>query len=270
MPSSYGSQERNLIVSRVFITGSSDGLGLAAVTLLIGAGHEVVGHARNAGRAAALRQEAPGVAAVVVGDLSSAAETRAVADQVNALGRCDAVIHNAGVGYREQHRITTADGHEHVLAINVLAPYLLTALIERPARLVYLSSGMHRGGVPSVDDLDWERRRWNASQAYSDSKLFDTVLAFAIARRWPDVLSNAVEPGWVPTKMGGPGAPDDLALGHTTQAWLAVSDDPAATVSGAYFYHQRPREVHPAARSHQFQDELTGALDGLTGVKLPA
>jgi NAD(P)-dependent dehydrogenase (short-subunit alcohol dehydrogenase family) len=256
-------------VSRVFITGSSDGLGLAAATLLLREGHEVVGHARNVGRAADLRQAAPGMADVAVGDLSSAAETRSVADQVNALGRCNAVIHNAGVGYRENRKVTTVDGHAHVLAVNVLAPYLLTALIERPDRLVYLSSGMHRGGTPSVADLDWNRRRWSGSQAYSDSKLFDTVLAFAIARRWPDVLSNAVEPGWVATKMGGPGAPDDLSLGPVTQAWLAVSDDPAATVSGQLYYHQRPREVHPAARSRQFQDELLGALAELTGAKLP-
>jgi NAD(P)-dependent dehydrogenase (short-subunit alcohol dehydrogenase family) len=257
-------------VSRVFITGSSDGLGLAAAQLLTGQGHEVVGHARNPGRAADLRDAAPGLAAVVAGDLSSLAETRSVADQVNALGRCDAVIHNAGIGYRERRRIATADGHEHVLAVNVLAPYLLTALIERPARLVYLSSGMHRGGTVSTADLDWERRSWNGSQAYSDSKLFDTVLALAAARRWPGGLSNAVEPGWVPTKMGGAGAPDDLALGPVTQAWLAVSDEPAATVTGGYFYHQRPREVHPAARSAEFQDELTGALARLTGVTWPA
>jgi len=256
-------------VSRVFITGSSDGLGLAAATLLLLQGHEVVGHARNAGRAAELRAAAPGVADVAIGDLSGAAETRSVADQVNALGRFDAVIHNAGVGYRESRKVTTVDGHAHLLAINVLAPYLLTALVERPGRLVYLSSGMHRGGTPSVADLDWNRRRWNPAQAYSDSKLFDTVLAFAIARRWPDVLSNAVEPGWVATKMGGPGAPDDLILGPVTQAWLAVSDDPAATVSGQLFYHQRPREAHPAARSRQFQDELLGALAELTGTKLP-
>ena len=266
----FSTKRRDFIVSRVFITGSTDGLGLAAATLLLSQGHEVVGHARNGGREADLRRAAPGLTDVAVGDLSSAAETRAVADHVNALGRFDAVIHNAGVGYREQRKNTTVDGHAHVLAINVLAPYLLTALMERPGRLVYLSSGMHRGGTPSVDDLDWNRRRWNGSQAYSDSKLFDTVLAFAMARRWPDVLSNAVEPGWVPTKMGGPGAPDDLSLAHVTQAWLAVSDDPAATVSGQYFYHQRPREVNPAARSHKFQDELTAALAQLTGVNLPA
>jgi NAD(P)-dependent dehydrogenase (short-subunit alcohol dehydrogenase family) len=257
-------------VARVFVTGSADGLGLAVVTLLASQGHEVVGHARSGRRAADLKAAAPGAAAVVVGDLSSAAETRSVAEQVNALGRFDAVIHNAGAGYREPRKVITADGHAATLAVNVLAPYLLTALIERPGRLVYLSSGMHRGGAASTDDLDWERRRWNGTQAYSDSKLYDAVLAFAVARRWPDVLSNAVNPGWVPTRMGGRGAPDDLALGALTQAWLAVSDESAATVSGRYFFHQRPEEVHPAARSRQFQDELTDALAGLTGSSLPA
>ena len=257
-------------MSRVFITGSADGLGLAAAALLLSQGHEVIGHARDAERAADLRRAAPGITGVAVGDLSGAAATRSIADQVNALGRLDAVIHNAGVGYRENRKVTTADGHAYVLAVNVLAPYLLTALIDRPARLVYLSSGMHRGGTPSADDLDWSRRRWNGSQAYSDSKLHDTVLAFALARRWPDVLSNAVDPGWVATKMGGRGAPDDLSLGAVTQAWLAVSDDPAAKVSGELFYHQRPRAAHPAARSPQFQDELLTALANLTSVKLPA
>jgi NAD(P)-dependent dehydrogenase (short-subunit alcohol dehydrogenase family) len=263
-------QPKERSVSRVFITGSADGLGLAAVRLLAGQGHEVVGHARSDSRAADLRQAAPGVAGVVAGDLSRADETRSVAGQVNALGRFDAVIHNAGVGYRSAHRVATADGHAQVLAVNVLAPYLLTALIERPARLVYLSSGMHRGGTASTSDLDWTRRRWNGSQAYSDSKLYDAVLACAVARRWPDVLSNAVTPGWVATKMGGRGAPDDLAAGAVTQAWLAVSDDPAATVSGGYFYHQQPAAVHPAARSPRFQDELLAALAQLAGTELPA
>jgi NAD(P)-dependent dehydrogenase (short-subunit alcohol dehydrogenase family) len=155
-----------------------------------------------------------------------------------------------------------------VFAINVLAPYLLTALIARPARLVYLSSGMHRRGDPDLADLQWRRRPWNGSQAYADSKLFDIVLAFAVARRWPDVLSNAVEPGWVATKMGGPGAPDDLAAGAVTQAWLARSDDPEATVSGRCFYHQRPRETHPAAVRAEVQDGLLAACAQITGVEL--
>jgi NAD(P)-dependent dehydrogenase (short-subunit alcohol dehydrogenase family) len=254
-------------MARVFITGSSDGLGLLAARLLVGQGHRVTLHARNEARGADTRRALP-QADVVIGDLSSIAQTRQVADQVNALGRHEAVIHNAGVGYREP-RMETVDGLEHVFAVNVLAPYLLTCLIERPDRLVYLSSGMHQGGDPSLDDPQWTARRWNGSQAYSNSKLFDVVLAFAVARRWPRVRSNAVEPGWVATKMGGAGAPGDLKLAPVTQAWLAVSNEPAALVTGQHFFHQEPQAVHPSARRPEVQDALVAYCAELTGVGLP-
>jgi NAD(P)-dependent dehydrogenase (short-subunit alcohol dehydrogenase family) len=256
-------------MSRILITGSADGLGLMAAQLLISQGHEVVLHARNQARVADARAAAPGAAGVLAGDLSSIDQMRSVARQANDSGRFDAVIHNAGVGYREPRKITTADGLSHVFAINVLAPYLLTAMITPPRRLVYLSSGMHRGGRPDLADLQWERRPWSPAQAYSDSKLFDVVLAFALARRWPQVLSNALEPGWVPTKMGGPGAPDDLGQAHLTQAWLAVSDDPAATASGAYFYHKARRAPHPAVTDTEVQEGLLAACAELTGTPLP-
>lgn len=256
-------------MARVFITGSADGLGQMAAQRLIASGHEVVVHARNAARARHAMQASPGARAVLTGDLSSLAETRALAASANAMPPFDAVIHNAGVGDRER-RVETADGLEHVFAVNVVAPYLLTALMHPPRRLIYLSSGMHRGGDPDLSDLAWRRRRWNASQAYSDSKLFDIVLAFTIARLWPRVLSNAVEPGWVATKMGGPGAPDDLAKGHETQAWLAVSDDPRALVSGRCFHHKRVRDAHPAASDVEVQNGLVRACERLTGVTLDA
>jgi NAD(P)-dependent dehydrogenase (short-subunit alcohol dehydrogenase family) len=179
----------------------------------------------------------------------------------------DAVIHNAGV-YRQPSRAPTPEGHPTTLAVNTLAPYILTALIERPRRLVYLSSGMHRGGAASLRDIDWVERRWSASQAYSDSKLYVTALAFAVARRWPEVTSHAVDPGWVPTKMGGPGAPDDLEQGHLTQTWLAVSDDPAAAVTGSYWHHRRPQAAARAASDAGFQDELSDTLAEMTGVSL--
>jgi NAD(P)-dependent dehydrogenase (short-subunit alcohol dehydrogenase family) len=254
---------------RILVTGSADGLGLMAARLLVEDGHAVTLHARNAARAADARRALPQVEAVVTGDLSSIAETRRLADQVNDLGSYHAVIHNAGVGYREPHRIETVDGLAHLFAINVLAPYLLTALVTRPDRLVYLSSGMHRGGDPRLDDPQWTRRRWNGAQAYSDSKLYDVVLAFAVARRWPNVRSNALEPGWVPTKMGGPGAPDDLSLAPVTQTWLAVSEDPAATVTSGYFYHQQPQHPHPSAFSSSLQDALLNYCADLTGAELP-
>jgi len=254
-------------MARVLVTGSADGLGRLAAERLVAAGHEVALHARDAARARDAREAVPGARDVLVGDLSSIAETRALAEQARAAGPFDAVIHNAGIGYRPPKR-QTVDGLEQILAVNVLAPYLLTALV--PARrLVYLSSGMHRGGNPDLGDLNWRRRPWSGPQAYSDSKLFDVVLAFAIARRWPSVLSNALEPGWVPTKMGGPGAPDDLLQGAETQVWLAVSDEPGARVSGRYFYHLHPREAHPAASDRGVQEGFLRACQELTGVALP-
>lgn len=253
-------------MARVLITGSADGLGLMAGRLLVEQGHDVVLHARNDSRARDTSAVAPGAAQVVVGDLASLDGMRAVAEQAD--GPFDAVIHNAAVGYQERRRITTVDGLAHVFAVNVLAPYLLTALIPAPARLVYLSSGMHRSGDPGLDDLQWERRRWQGAQAYADSKLLDTILAFAVARRWPSVRSNAVDPGWVATRMGGPGAPDDLSKGHLTQAWLATSDDPEANVTGAYFHHKRQRDAHPAAADPQVQDGLLKACADLTGVEI--
>jgi NAD(P)-dependent dehydrogenase (short-subunit alcohol dehydrogenase family) len=204
---------------------------------------------------------------VVVGDLSSALETRRVAEQVNAIGRMDAIIHNAGV-YLTADRAATPEGHPTVFAVNTLAPYILTARIERPGRLIYLSSGMHRDGNASLDDADWRERRWNASQAYSDSKLHVTALALVVARRWPDVLSHAVDPGWVPTRMGGAGAPDDLEQGHLTQTWLAASDDPAATATGGYWHHRRRQAPAAAASDPVFQDALCARLAELSGVPL--
>jgi NAD(P)-dependent dehydrogenase (short-subunit alcohol dehydrogenase family) len=178
------------------------------------------------------------------------------------------VIHNAGIGYREPRRVATEDGLPHVFSVNTLAPYILTALIERPKRLVYLSSGLHRNGDASLKDLAWENRPWQGQQAYSDTKLHDVLLAFAIARRWPGVLSNALEPGWVATKMGGPGATDNLDAGHRTQVWLAASNDKAATVTGEYFYHMSLRAPVPATREEELQEKLIEACRGFSGVSL--
>jgi NAD(P)-dependent dehydrogenase (short-subunit alcohol dehydrogenase family) len=255
-------------MARVFITGSTQGLGRAAALALLDGGHDVVVHARNASRAARAADLAARGAELVIGDLAGADGTEDVAAQVNALGRMDAVVHNAAL-YLDPERVPTPEGHARTLAVNVLAPYLLTVRLDRPARLVYLTSDLHHGGDPSLRDIDWTARPWSAAQAYADSKLFVTALAFALARRWPDVLVNAVGPGWVPTRMGGPGAPDDLELGHVTQVWLALAEERAAAASGGYWYHQQRLEPAAAARDEGFQDALLEELARLTGVCLP-
>jgi NAD(P)-dependent dehydrogenase (short-subunit alcohol dehydrogenase family) len=241
-------------IARVFVTGSTDGLGRLAAQTLLEDGHDVVVHARNTDRLAAIRDLQDRGAPAVVGDLSDLEETRRFADDVNGLGHMDAVIHNAGVFRSPQ-----------VLPVNVVAPYLLTALLDRPKRLIYLSSGLHHGGRAALADIDWSGRRTPGS--YSDSKLFVTTLAMAVARIWPEVFSNAVDPGWVPTKMGGAGASDDLRLGHLTQEWLATSDDPEARTSGGYWYHQSRTKPEPMVDNRRFQDELLAELARYTGLR---
>jgi NAD(P)-dependent dehydrogenase (short-subunit alcohol dehydrogenase family) len=256
-------------MARVFITGSADGLGKMAAELLIEQGHEVVLHARSEARAEEAKRNVPQAQAVVVGDLSSIAQTRSVAEQVNALGTFDAVIHNAAVGYKEPQRVETVDGLPHVFAVNTIAPYVLTALIHKPKRLIYLSSILHQDGDPTLEDPSWQSRVWDGRQAYCDSKLHDVLLAFGIARRWPDVLSNALEPGWVQTKMGGAEATDDLNQAHRTQVWLAATDDPEALVTGEYFYHLRRKGTLPATRELAKQDQLLAICERLSGIALP-
>jgi NAD(P)-dependent dehydrogenase (short-subunit alcohol dehydrogenase family) len=241
-------------MSHVFVTGSADGLGRLTAQTLLREGHRVIVHVRSEARLAAVKELLSHGAAAVVGDLGDLEQTRGVADQVNALGPIDVVIHNAGVY-----------SGATLLPVNVVAPYVLTALIASPRRLVYLSSGMHRAGRAKLEGMDWSGHRVTGS--YSDSKLFVTTLAAAVARRWPHILSNAVDPGWVPTKMGGPNAPDDLRLGHRTQEWLATSDDRDACTSGGYWHHQRRVEPHRSVNDVKFQDRLLDELARATGTR---
>ena len=257
-------------MARIFITGSADGLGQLAARRLVALGHDVVLHARNRDRAEQALRAVPGASAALEGDLASIEQTRELARQANAAGPFQAVIHNAGVYRPGTARRETVDGLDDVFAVNALAPYLLTAVIERPQRLIYLTSGLHQGGDPDLRALQSPRPRWNGSQAYANSKLFDVVLAFAVARLWPHVLSNAVDPGWNPTKMGGRSAPGNLEQGVATQVWLAVSEEPGAKVSGRYFYRKRTQPAHAAASDVNVQDAFLAACEHLTGVRLPS
>ncbi|MEU2924123.1 SDR family NAD(P)-dependent oxidoreductase [Streptomyces sp. NPDC007251] len=241
-------------MSRILVTGSADGLGRAAADALLSAGHEVVVHARNPQRARGLDDLVGRGADLVVGDLAERDAVRRLAAEVDDNGPLDAVIHNAGVW-----------SGPAVMPVNIVAPYLLTALLRGPRRLVYLSSGSHFGGRPELAGVDWRGR---GAGSYADSKLFVTTLAAAVARLRPQVLSNAVDPGWVPTKMGGPHAPDDLELGHETQEWLATADDPEALTTGGYWYHRRRRPPHPAVHDEAFQNLLLRTLAEETGTAL--
>jgi len=240
-------------MARIFITGSADGLGQLAAKALIDLGHKVVIHARSIEREKQAMSKTPGAEDVLIGDLSGIEETKALASQANGLGKFDAIIHNAGV-----YRATAKE----IFAVNTLAPYILTCLIQKPTRLIYLSSGMHLHGHSKLDNLKTDIRHIN----YSDSKLHVVMLCMAVARKWPDVYSNAVDPGWVPTKMGGSGAPDNLEKGYETQVWLAGSNDEKAKVSGRYFFHQKERHHNPEADDVQLQERLLKLCEEITGV----
>jgi NAD(P)-dependent dehydrogenase (short-subunit alcohol dehydrogenase family) len=244
-------------MARVFITGSSDGLGQMAARWLVSQKHQVVLHARDDRRARDALSSVPGAEDVLVGDLARVEEVKELAAAANVTGRFDAVIHNAGV-YR-------ASG-EDLLAVNTLAPYILTCLVQKPQRLIYLGSGEHLHGDPRLTHLTSGR----ANVRYSDAKLLVVLLAKAVARKWPDVYVNAVDPGWVPTKMGGPDAPDDLEKGFETQAWLAVSTDAQARVSGRYLHHKKEARHHPAVDDIGLQDDFLATCEEITGVAFPS
>ena len=256
------------VVASIFVTGSSDGIGQETARQLVRAGHRVVLHARDAARATDAAAAVPGAAGVATGDLSVLAGSRTAAAGANALGPYDVVIHNAGVGSHPVRR-ATADGCEHIFAVNVLAPYLMTALMPLPPRLIYLTSGLESAGRANLADLQRESRAWDGWQAYCDSKLYDVLLAFAVARRYPRVRSNAVDPGWIKTKLGGRGATDDLPIGASTQVWLATSDEPEATVTGRYFKWRNDLRANPEASDTRLQESLLTACADISAATLP-
>lgn len=243
-------------MARIFITGSSDGLGQLTASALVFQGHQVVLHARNEKRALEALAKVQGAESIVTADLGSIDETINLAEKVNALGSFDVVIHNAGVYQASAKEIFT---------VNTLAPYILTCLIQKPKRLIYLSSNMQIGGRSKLEYFKTDISRIT----YSDTKLHVLMLCKAIARKWPDVYANAINPGWVPTKMGGHGAPDDLQKGYETQVWLAVSNDEKANVSGRYFFHQKERGCNLESEDVILQNRFFFLCEEITDVSFP-
>ena len=255
-------------MSRVFITGSAQGIGAECARQLLAMGHEVVLHGRSPERAAAALVALPDAVGAVSGDLASLAGTAELAAAAKAAGPFDVVIHNAGVGGGVPERRLTDDGLEFIFHTNVVGPYLLTALMPVASRMIYLTSGLEEQGTWRPDDLNWESRPWDGMQAYSDSKLHDSMLAFELAARHPESIVNVVDPGWIKTQLGGPNAWDEVADGAETQVWLAVSDDSAATASGRYVKRREALKPNPAVRDAAARAELISALEGITGVPL--
>jgi NAD(P)-dependent dehydrogenase (short-subunit alcohol dehydrogenase family) len=243
-------------MARIFITGSADGLGQLAAKALIAQGHQVVLHARDEKRGIDALDNVPGAETVVTSDLGSIDETKQLASKVNALGTFDAVIHNAGV-YQTSSK--------QIFAVNTLAPYILTCLINKPKRLIYLSSDMHLSGRAKLESFKPDM----SGITYSDSKLHVLMLCKAVARKWRNVFANTLNPGWVPTKMGGRGAPDSLQKGYETQVWLAVSNDEKAKVSGRYFFHQKEARYNPRADDVMLQEKFISLCEEISGVSFP-
>jgi NAD(P)-dependent dehydrogenase (short-subunit alcohol dehydrogenase family) len=244
-------------MARIFITGSADGLGQLSAKALIAQGHRVVLHARNEKRGQEALDKVSGAESVVTADLGSIDETKQLASKVNGLGMFDVVIHNAGV-YNASA--------EEIFTVNTLAPYILTCLIRRPKRLIYLSSDMHLQGRSKLESFKTDISRIS----YSDSKLHVLMLCMAVARKWPQVYANALDPGWVPTKMGGQGAPDDMQKGYETQVWLAASNDEKAKVSGRYFYHRKESRHNAEADEVLLQERFLSLCKEITGVSFPS
>lgn len=241
-------------MAKIFITGSTDGLGLFTAKALMEQGHELYLHARNQERKLQLLENTPSASAVFVADFTDVHQIIQLANEVNNIGKFDAIIHNAGV-YN--------DSGKDIFTVNVLAPYILTCIIDKPKRLIFVSSDMHLGGKTKLNDI----KTTINNITYSDSKLHLLMLCKAVARCRPDVYANALHPGWVPTKMGGQDAPDNLQMGFETQVWLSVSNDPEALVNGKYFFHKKQSRYHLDADNIMLQDQLIALCEAMSGVK---
>ncbi|MCE7039050.1 SDR family NAD(P)-dependent oxidoreductase [Dyadobacter sp. CY312] len=251
-------------MARVFITGSADGLGLLTARELIALGHQVVLHARNEKRAEQALEKVPQAETALVADLSDMDQTIELASKVNGLGTLDVVIHNAGI-YQSSGQNAGKSNLPDLLVVNTLAPYILTCLIKRPRRLIYLASDMHLQGNSGLENLTIAGLK-TGSISYSDTKLHNVILSMAVARKWEGIYANAVDPGWVPTKMGGIGAPGNLEQGIQTQVWLATNEDSRAKVSGCYFYHKKQSDFQLAAKNNDVQDKFLALCEEITGV----
>lgn len=260
---------------RILITGSADGLGLLVAQRLVSRSHNVIIHARNSQRASDALALCPGASDVVTGDLSSLPSTKSLADSINALGPIDTLILNAGLYHGAFRACKETSNIPAVLAVNTVSPYVLAALISpRPKRIVFLSSSMHRGGDASLRDFLWLERgegAWDEHSAYSDTKLHNVLLAKGLARRWKGTSVNALDPGWMPTKMGGKSAPGDLEESVKSYVLLAegLEGEEVGEVTGKYWGPGgKEGSALKVCEEEERQEELLRRLGEFTGVRL--
>src|SRR5512138_2861292 len=263
--------EPPLLGKHVVVTGASSGIGLHTATGLARLGASVALVARDRARgeaalAATRAASAGGVPSLFLADLASLAQVRRLADALlAALPRIDVLVNNAGAMHAR--RKESPDGHELTLAVNHLAPFLLTTLLvprlraSAPARVVTVSSEAHRMGPLDLDDLE-ARRGYSAMKVYGRSKLANVLFASELARReaGTGVASNSLHPGVVATGFGknDPGWFRVLVTlgrpflasprkGARTSIHVAASPD-LAGVTGKYFKDRRAVPPAPFAR----------------------
>ena len=274
----------------VLITGATDGIGKATARALATGGATVVLAGRNPDKTAAtvaeLARSSSGPVHGLVADLGSLAQVRDLAGNVRErYDRLDVLVNNAGAVFTR--RAETVDGYERTLAVNHLAPFLLTNLLldrlvaSATARVVTVSSAGHKLARLDLDDLH-NRRRYRGMQVYAQTKLANLLFTYELARRLKGtgVTANALHPGGVASNFGA-GQPGlvhramrlTLRFGLSPEqsagyvARLAVAPE-IAGITGGYFDRDRPARSSPASYDEDLARRLWHRSAELVG--LPA